>query len=89
MTTMRALAAGIAAATLSATALQATELNIVHGAVGKDQEVLRAALDDLLRKFGVHPDPEHPDPDDVVVAVFPKRMPLAEVTRRLHTSLDL
>ena len=51
--------------------------------------VLRAALDDLMRKFGVHPDPEHPDPDDVVVAVFPKRMPLAEVTRRLRSSLDL
>jgi hypothetical protein len=51
--------------------------------------VLRAALDDLMRKFGVHPDPQHPDPDDVVVAVFPKRMPLAEVTRRLRSSLDL
>ncbi|HCU78518.1 MAG TPA: TetR family transcriptional regulator, partial [Microbacterium sp.] len=24
--------------------------------------VLRAALNDLMRKFGVHPDPEHPDP---------------------------
>ena len=52
MTTMRALAAGIAAATLSATALQATELNIVHGAVGKDQEVLRAALDRYEEETG-------------------------------------
>ncbi|MAC81550.1 MAG: ABC transporter substrate-binding protein [Rhodobacteraceae bacterium] len=40
-----ALAAGFAAVALSASGLGATELNIVHGAVGKDQEVLRAALD--------------------------------------------
>ncbi len=35
---------------------------------------LRAALDTVLRRFGVHPDPEPAD-DDVVVAVFPRRMP--------------
>lgn len=49
---------------------------------------LRAALDDVMRKFGVHPDPEHPDQDEVVVAVFPRRMPLAEITRRIGSTLD-
>ena len=28
------------------------------------------------------------DPDDVVVAVFPRSMPIAEVTRRLRSELD-
>lgn len=45
--------------------------------------VLSAALDDLLRRFGAHDDPSDPSDDDVVVAVFPRRMPPAEVARRL------
>ena len=52
MTTKKALAAGAAALALSASALGATELNIVHGAVGKDQEVLRAALDRFEAETG-------------------------------------
>ncbi|WES62739.1 TetR family transcriptional regulator [Microbacter sp. GSS18] len=48
---------------------------------------LRRALDDAMRRFGVLDDPEPAD-DDVVVAVFPKRMPRAEVARRLGAQLD-
>lgn len=50
--------------------------------------VLRAAFDDVLRRYGVHPDPADAAEDDVVVAVFPRRMPPAEVTRRLRDRLD-
>lgn len=50
--------------------------------------VLRAAFDDVMRRYGVHPgadaDPAH---DDVVVAVFPRSMPSAEVVRRLRAEL--
>ena len=50
--------------------------------------VLRAAFDDVLRRYGVHPDGAGAAEDDVVVAVFPRRMPPAEVTRRLRDRLD-
>ncbi len=50
--------------------------------------VLRAAFDDVLRRYGVHPDGAGAAEDDVVVAVFPRRMPPAEVTRRLRERLD-
>ena len=52
--------------------------------------VLRRALDDALRRFGVQPDGEPRDAaaDDVVVAVFPRSMPAAEVARRLQERLD-
>jgi len=49
--------------------------------------VLRAAFDDVLRRYGVHPDGAGAADDDVVVAVFPRRMPPAEVTRRLRDHL--
>lgn len=49
--------------------------------------VLRTALDDVMRRFGVHPDGSEASPDDVVVAVFPRRMPKAEVARRLGEQL--
>jgi len=36
----------------------------------------------------VHPDPsDAPADDDVMVAVFPRRMPAAEVARRLSSTL--
>lgn len=52
--------------------------------------VLRRALDDALRRFGVQPEGQATDasPDDVVVAVFPRSMPTAEVARRLRSRLD-
>lgn len=49
--------------------------------------VLRAAFDDVLRRFGVHPDEAGAADDDIVVAVFPRRMPPAEVSRRLRDRL--
>lgn len=49
---------------------------------------LRRALDDVLRRYGVHPDGSGgPASDDVVVAVFPRSMPSAEVMRRLGEQL--
>lgn len=48
--------------------------------------VLRRALDDARRRFGVL-EAEDPSGDDLVVAVFPRRMPAAEVTRRLREAL--
>jgi AcrR family transcriptional regulator len=51
--------------------------------------VLRTALDDARRRFGVLPDDDRaPGNDDVVVAVFPRAMPTAEVARRLRERLD-
>lgn len=48
---------------------------------------LRTALDDVLRRFGVHPDGAEAAADDLAIAVFPRRMPLAEVARRLQAEL--
>ncbi|GAA2003198.1 TetR family transcriptional regulator [Microbacterium ulmi] len=48
---------------------------------------LRRALDDVLRRFGVHPDGVESAPDDMAIAVFPRRMPIAEVARRLKSEL--
>lgn len=50
--------------------------------------ILRAALDDVRRRYGVHPDDSGTGPDDIVVAVFPRRMPPAEISRRLRDRLD-
>ena len=52
--------------------------------------VLRRALDDALRRFGVQPDGEarQAAEDDVVVAVFPRSMPTAEMARRVRERLD-
>ena len=49
---------------------------------------LRRALDDALRRYGVHPDGAAPAGDDVVVAVFPRAMPSAEMARRVRGQLD-
>ena len=50
--------------------------------------VLRRALDDVMRRFDVHPDAvTAPDDDAMVVAVFPRSMPMAEITRRLREDL--
>lgn len=49
---------------------------------------LRRALDDVLRRYGVHPDSAaEPGEDAIVVAVFPRTMPMAEITRRLREDL--
>ncbi len=48
---------------------------------------LRDANDELLRRFGVLSQQDTAAPDDVVVAVFPRRMPAAELARRLREEL--
>jgi len=50
--------------------------------------VLRNALDDVLRRFGVYRGEADGASDDLVVAVFPRRMPKAELARRLGESLS-
>src|SRR5690606_3953066 len=49
--------------------------------------VLADAYDDLMHRFGVHPDGESAAVDDLVIAAFPRRMPAAEVARRLKSEL--
>lgn len=56
---------------------------LLRGAKRVPAAVLESAYDELLRRFGVHPDPEPQSGDDIVVATFPRRMPPAEVARRL------
>ncbi|OAH50741.1 TetR/AcrR family transcriptional regulator [Microbacterium oleivorans] len=56
---------------------------LLRGSKRVPAAVLESAYDELLRRFGVHPDPEPPAADDIVVATFPRRMPPAEVARRL------
>ncbi|PRA81884.1 TetR/AcrR family transcriptional regulator [Microbacterium sp. MYb66] len=48
---------------------------------------LQTALADARRRYGVAGEAATA-PDDVVVAVFPRSMPIAEVTRRLQSELD-
>ncbi|MGM7670999.1 TetR/AcrR family transcriptional regulator [Microbacterium sp. A93] len=50
--------------------------------------VLQNALDDARRRYGVLPDAAAAAPDDMVVAVFPRAMPIAEVSRRLQSQLE-
>ena len=49
---------------------------------------LQTALGDVRRRYGVPAEATTGAPDDVVVAVFPRSMPVAEITRRLRTQLD-
>ena len=49
--------------------------------------MLTDAYDRLMHRFGVHPGGDEAQEDDLVVAVFPRRMPGAEVARRLRESL--
>ncbi|HWS51475.1 MAG TPA: helix-turn-helix domain-containing protein [Microbacterium sp.] len=48
---------------------------------------LQGALADARRRYGVEGDPAAAADDDVVVAVFPRSMPVAEITRRLRDEL--
>lgn len=49
---------------------------------------LREALDDVRRRYGVLPESSEPADDDVVVAVFPRSMPIAEISRRVQAQLS-
>ena len=61
---------------------------LIRGSKRVPTSVLRDALDDARRRYGVLPgaDAEASD-DDLVVAVFPRSMPVAEVARRLRSEL--
>ncbi|WP_243230629.1 TetR/AcrR family transcriptional regulator [Microbacterium sp. CIAB417] len=48
---------------------------------------LQTALADVRRRYGVQEDAAASAADDVVVAVFPRSMPVAEITRRLGAEL--
>lgn len=48
---------------------------------------LQTALADVRRRYGVPSEAATEAPDDVVVAVFPRSMPIAEVTRRLRSQI--
>jgi AcrR family transcriptional regulator len=62
---------------------------LIRGPKKVPVSVLRTALDDARRRFGVLPDGDaDPAADQVVVAVFPRAMPTAEVARRLRDHLD-
>ena len=56
---------------------------LLRGTKRVPTSVLTDAYDELLHRFGVHPEGEAPGEDDIVVATFPRRMPSAEVARRL------
>ena len=60
---------------------------LLRGTKRVPASVLRTALDDAMRRFGVHPEGTDAAPDDLVVAVFPRRMPKAELARRLGEHL--
>ena len=62
---------------------------LIRGPKKVPVSVLRAALDDARRRFGVLPEGESDAAaDDVVVAVFRRGTPTAELTRRLREQLD-
>ncbi|MBN9178594.1 MAG: TetR family transcriptional regulator [Microbacterium sp.] len=60
---------------------------LLRGTEDVPEQVLWDAYDALLHRFGVHPDGEDSRDDDVVVATFPRRMPTAEVARRVRDAL--
>lgn len=62
---------------------------LIRGPKKVPVSVLKSALDDARRRFGVLPgDATEPSDDDVVVAVFRRGTPTAELTRRLREQLD-
>lgn len=61
---------------------------LLRGSKKVPVSVLRSALDDARRRFGVLPEGAGRAEEEVVVAVFPRAMPTAEVARRLRERLD-
>ncbi|WP_375385406.1 TetR family transcriptional regulator [uncultured Microbacterium sp.] len=60
---------------------------LIRGPKKVPASVLRRALDEAMIRFGVHPDETSARDDDIAIAVFPRRMPAAEVARRLRERL--
>ncbi len=63
---------------------------LLRSSKGVPVTVLQKALADVRRRYGVQTDADAAAsaPDDVVVAVFPRSMPVAEMSRRLSAELD-
>jgi AcrR family transcriptional regulator len=61
---------------------------LIRGPKRVPTTVLRRALDQAMVRFGVHPAGASERDDDIAVAVFPRRMPAAEVARRLRRTLE-
>ena len=61
---------------------------LLRGTKRVSPSVLRAALDDVRRRYGVLPEASGASADDVVVAVFPRGMPIAEISRRVQAELS-
>ncbi|MCT9818900.1 TetR/AcrR family transcriptional regulator [Microbacterium sp. W1N] len=60
---------------------------LLRGTTDVPASVLSEAYDGLMHRFGVHPDGETPATDDLIIAAFPRRMPAAEIARRLRADL--
>ncbi|RLK47875.1 TetR family transcriptional regulator [Microbacterium telephonicum] len=60
---------------------------LLRGTADVPASVLSEAYDRLMHRFGVHPDGEDPAADDLIIAAFPRRMPTAEIARRLRSDL--
>ena len=74
-------------ATLFVTAVHNHVLRRLLRGAEVPEHVLTDAYDRLMHRFGVHPEGEQSRGDDVVVATFPRRMPIAEMARRLRDEL--
>lgn len=61
---------------------------LLRGSADVPASVLADAYDRLMHRFGVHPDGETPAVDDLIIAAFPRRMPAAEIARRLRADLS-
>lgn len=60
---------------------------LIRGSKHVPVSVLRDALNGAMRRFGVLEEDAAPGDDDIVIAVFPRRTPAAEVARRLQHTL--
>lgn len=61
---------------------------LLRGTKKVPSSVLRSALDDVRRRYGVLPEEPGTAADQVVVAMFPRAMPIAEVSRRLQSQWE-
>lgn len=61
---------------------------LLRGTKRVSPSVLQTALNDVRRRYGVLPDSVSMAPDDIVVAVFPRSMPAAEISRRVQAQLS-
>lgn len=60
---------------------------LLRGSKKVPLSTLQTALAEVRRRYGVPSEAPADAPDDIVVAVFPRSMPIAEVTRRLRSQI--